>query len=246
VPEPFDPQSLNRYSYVMNDPVNRIDPTGRLSIFSESSGGSGSQFPQREIEWGPSYQTGVIFQQQIPRHGPAPTPGGGRAEFLGQQRPGTFGETASQEGSWNKAPIFHLPDQGGMWNEMLWWIIPGKAVDWGLGAFKAWRAAKALPVLRQQYVKAVEALATNVPGMRQAGMTSEQIARALHAERRALGEQFKNATPPEVLEKIYQRNLERYGDRLGPSIEWLRDKAGKSWEQIIESATRPGGADLGF
>jgi hypothetical protein len=33
VPEPFNPQSLNRYSYVMNDPVNRIDPTGLTSLF---------------------------------------------------------------------------------------------------------------------------------------------------------------------------------------------------------------------
>ncbi len=32
VPEPFNPQSLNRYSYVMNDPVNRIDPTGQSSV----------------------------------------------------------------------------------------------------------------------------------------------------------------------------------------------------------------------
>ncbi len=32
VPEPFSPQSLNRYSYVLDDPVNRVDPTGMFSI----------------------------------------------------------------------------------------------------------------------------------------------------------------------------------------------------------------------
>jgi hypothetical protein len=32
VPEPFDPQSLNRYSYVMNNPTNRIDPSGNWSF----------------------------------------------------------------------------------------------------------------------------------------------------------------------------------------------------------------------
>lgn len=112
----------------------------------------------------------------------------------------------------------------------------------GWTAFKAGRALRAL---RGQYVSAVEALATRVPGMRQAGMSSEQIARALHAERRVLGEQFKALTPADKLAEIMQRNMQRYGDPLGPSIDWLRAQ-GKTWEQIIESASRAGGRDLGF
>jgi hypothetical protein len=50
---------------------------------------------------------------------------------------------------------------------------------------------------------------------------------------------------PDKLQEIYSRNLREYGDKLGPSIEWLRAR-GKSWEQIIQSAIRPGGKDLGF
>lgn len=76
-------------------------------------------------------------------------------------------------------------------------------------------------------------------------MSSEKIARTLHAERRALGEKLKSLASMDMLQKIYERNLQRYGDRLSPSIEWLR-KQGKSWEDIIESATRPGRKDLGF
>jgi hypothetical protein len=81
--------------------------------------------------------------------------------------------------------------------------------------------------------------------MRQAGMTSEQIARTLHAERRTLGVQFKSLTPADKLAEITQRNIQRYGDPLGPSVDWLRAQ-GKTWEQIIESASRAGGRDLGF
>lgn len=73
--------------------------------------------------------------------------------------------------------------------------------------------------------------------MRKAGASSESIAKALHAERRALGVEFKNLTPPDMLQKIYSRNIEKYGDKLGPSIDYLRGK-GKTWENIIESATR--------
>ena len=35
VPNPLDPQSLNRYSYVRNNPVNRIDPTGHEDCAAE-------------------------------------------------------------------------------------------------------------------------------------------------------------------------------------------------------------------
>jgi hypothetical protein len=94
-------------------------------------------------------------------------------------------------------------------------------------------------------VSAVEGLAGKVPAMREAGMGSEAIARALHAERRLLGEQFKALTPPGRLAEIYERNLARYGDKLGPTIEWLQAR-GKSWEDIIESSVRTGGKDLGF
>ena len=49
----------------------------------------------------------------------------------------------------------------------------------------------------------------------------------------------------EKLTEIYQRNVAKYGDKLGPTVDFLREK-GKLWEQIIESAGRTGGKDLGF
>lgn len=102
-----------------------------------------------------------------------------------------------------------------------------------------------LPPLRQQYVTSVVGLRYQTQALREAGKSSEEIARILHAERRAIAVRFKDLTPPDMLEKIYARNLEKYGDKLGPTIEYLRGR-GKSWEDIIESASRAGGADLGF
>ncbi len=102
-----------------------------------------------------------------------------------------------------------------------------------------------LPPLRQAYVDEVNNLKDVVNNMREAGSNPEQIARRVHQMRRDLGVKYKNLTPPDKLAEIYARNIEKYGDKLGPSIEWLRAK-GKSWDQIIESATRTGGKDLGF
>ncbi len=99
--------------------------------------------------------------------------------------------------------------------------------------------------LRNQYASEVEGLSAKIAPLRASGNTSEQIARSLNAERRNLGIKYKNITPSDELQKINQRNLDKYGDKLGPSIDYLRSR-GKTWDQIIESATRPGGKDLGY
>ena len=99
--------------------------------------------------------------------------------------------------------------------------------------------------LRQAYIDEVNALKAKADEMLKNGVDKETIAREMHASRRGLGVKYKNLTPEDMLEKIYQRNIEKYGDKLGPSIEWLRAR-GKSWDDIIESATRTGGKDLGL
>jgi hypothetical protein len=42
---------------------------------------------------------------------------------------------------------------------------------------------------------------------------------------------------------IAARNIEKYQNPLGPTVEQLRAK-GKSWQEIIEGSARPGGLDL--
>ncbi len=106
-------------------------------------------------------------------------------------------------------------------------------------------AETGLPALRAAYVAEVNELSDIAINSRVAGASAEDTARLVHSLRRELGEKYKALTPPDKLAEIYERNLERYGDRLGPTIEWLRAQ-GKSWEQIIESASRAGGKDLGF
>lgn len=93
--------------------------------------------------------------------------------------------------------------------------------------------------LRSDYEAAVRAIRDMADAMRQEGQRAEAIARAAHAERRRLAAFFKEKTPEPTRQQLYRRTLAIYGDRLGPSIEMLR-AGGKTWEDIIESATRPG------
>jgi hypothetical protein len=75
--------------------------------------------------------------------------------------------------------------------------------------------------------------------MRGDSASSETIARTVHDERRRLTAAFKELTPEPWRSRIHNRTLAAYGDLIGPTIENLRAR-GKSWDDIIASATRPG------
>lgn len=93
--------------------------------------------------------------------------------------------------------------------------------------------------LRRDYEDAVRAIRSLVDALRREGWDSEAIARAAHGERRRLAALFKERTPEPMRSVIQAHTLATYGDPLGPTVESLRAK-GKTWEEIIASASRPG------
>ena len=79
--------------------------------------------------------------------------------------------------------------------------------------------------------------------MRASGASAEEIAKYAYNARNDLKIKYREYTPPDVLEVIDLRNMERYGNKIGPTFESLISK-GKTFEQIIESSTRAGGGDI--
>jgi hypothetical protein len=102
-----------------------------------------------------------------------------------------------------------------------------------------------ISTLRGNYEALVHALGVKAVVMRASGADDEAIARMMHAERRALAGKFQELTPEPLRTRIYERSIAVYGDRLGPTIDYMRRK-GKSWAEIIESASRPGAGPSGF
>ncbi len=242
----------NRYAYAENDPINKSDPNGHWVGWDDA------------IAIGLGAAAGVIVQagldvwsgdlSPLSDYGAAAIAGaaGGEATLYGGPLAGGAAAGATYEIA-RSALQGEIPSATnvavGAGVGLVGGYVAGKAAN--VVASRMARitpvspASRGVPTLRQEYLKAVSGLAEKATEMRQAGMSSEQIARALHTERRALGEQFKARTSPEVLNRIHNRNIERYGDRLGPTVDFLREQ-GKSWDDIIESASRPGGRDLGF
>lgn len=93
-------------------------------------------------------------------------------------------------------------------------------------------------IIRVQYMKRVKELRKIADELRKSGKSSEEIAKILNRKRRALGRLFKHATDAKTRQNAFVRNMEKYGDKWGPTWQYLR-RQGKSWDDIIESSARP-------
>jgi uncharacterized Zn-binding protein involved in type VI secretion len=94
--------------------------------------------------------------------------------------------------------------------------------------------------LRQEYEQKVSKLSSYIgrirPGMSQTEL--RDLASEANQARRQLGVQYKNLTPEPLRDFIYQINQDRYGDPLGPNVDYLV-KQGRTYTDIIKSASRP-------
>ena len=96
-----------------------------------------------------------------------------------------------------------------------------------------------------EYEEEVRSLSNLVDELRVQGNSSEEIARTMNVHRNQLKLNYRKQTSPGLVKIFEQRNIEKYGNSIGPTAEQLK-QSGKTWEDIIKSATKPGGKDLGY
>ena len=90
---------------------------------------------------------------------------------------------------------------------------------------------------RIAYHESIQSMYDMLTEMKTAGATTEEIARAVSAERNVIRyAAYEN--DPEGLAVVKARNLERYGREEGPTPDDIYQKYG-SWEMVIEKAFSP-------
>ena len=92
--------------------------------------------------------------------------------------------------------------------------------------------------LRQAYENEVRQLSSYSEELFLQGKSEEEIAQILNETRRNLGIKYKDMTPQPLRDYIYEVNIKRYGDKLGPTYDYLK-MAGKTDAEIIASSCRP-------
>ena len=77
------------------------------------------------------------------------------------------------------------------------------------------------------------------------GQNLEEIARTAHSMRREIGVKYKDMTPDVLRADIYLRNMQEYGDELGPSFNVLLERGLKrghspeyAYEQILTQSKK--------
>ena len=87
---------------------------------------------------------------------------------------------------------------------------------------------------REEYHASIQELYDKLHEMQEAGYEVEEIARVISTRRNEIRmEAYKD--DPERMETVKKRNLEKYGNEMGPTPEYLFEQYG-SWETVIKKA----------
>ena len=259
---------LNLYVYCCNNPVMYYDPTGHEHEGNHNRGGAdGADGPGYNPEWGDPdfadryrdhrYEYDYYAREDAKKQQPGKggTDGGSNNEKKsdsgktnggsgnGSDKPDANRNKpkASNDGtdSSNNKPKADVPDdkpdqkstkpKGGKYSEAEIKRIINELKGDGF---------KNNP-LRQAYESEVAGLKAYGEKLLASGMSEEQVARTLNQKRRELGIKYKDATPQPLRDYIYEVNMARYGDKLGPTYDWLVSEKGATNMDIINSSSRP-------
>lgn len=86
--------------------------------------------------------------------------------------------------------------------------------------------------IRDGYNDEVRKIGEISRALQNSGKSLEEVARECHGLRRSIGEKYKNMTPDSLRADIYQRNIPKYGNELGPTFDALVEKGLKNGDNL--------------
>jgi len=92
--------------------------------------------------------------------------------------------------------------------------------------------------IRLNYEKEVNELVELGNSLKADGINIKIVAKTLCNFRRLIGIKYKYKRNIDYREKIFERNLKKYGDKLGPNFEYLENKYNGNYEKIINTSFR--------
>lgn len=95
--------------------------------------------------------------------------------------------------------------------------------------------------VRQQYLDRLEAMRVEIHKMRVEGRSEQEIARIMVPRRNQAKALVRTKMKAKDVRRLEERNKARYGDPLGPTVEWMHAKHGGNWHDVVEATTESNG-----
>lgn len=76
------------------------------------------------------------------------------------------------------------------------------------------------------------------------GISEKDVAIWAIDRRNQLKVLYRGDTSASKVREAEERNIKKYGNPIGPNAEFLQKYRGKSWSDIIKSASKPDGTDM--
>ena len=218
VPNPQNPQDFNRYALARNNPLKYTDPSGHSPILGLMLVAAGTAALAVEIHQISSYAK--AHDQGFWETLRDPDFHLNQVEMIDAAIQGAMIVPMVVGGAQLLlAGGGDILQQGGMWLDNPVWWNRGMSLHDTAARFGTWiygvsyspgsnaPTVEELLELRSNYESRVRSLDQEAQQRLKAGQSVEEVAAWAYGERRALGMMFKDATPPELRDMIYARNI---------------------------------------
>ncbi|MBA9004286.1 MULTISPECIES: hypothetical protein [Thermomonospora] len=91
--------------------------------------------------------------------------------------------------------------------------------------------------VRQQYLDRLDAMRVEIHKLRVQGRSEQEIARIMVPRRNQAKALVRTKMRAKDVRRLEERNKARYGDPLGPTVEWMHAQYGGNWHDIVEATT---------
>ena len=208
------PMQWNRYAYVSGNPMRRVDPDGA---------------EEAEVAI-PIWQRETIrdyYNQAEP----------GLGDALAEQHDRSM-QTGRLVGLTALGVAAVAPEVPALVGAAFTYSVTPQGQQMCIEIVEALGPNPTLGAIRGEYIRRVAGLGRTAEAMLAGGASKEQVVRALSPARNELKAACRMAMPWLKARKLDLRNLMRYGNRLGPSLQSLIRKYRGNWDEIYNALFR--------
>lgn len=91
--------------------------------------------------------------------------------------------------------------------------------------------------VRQSYLDRLDAMKSEVKKLRVQNRSEQDIAKIMVPRRNQAKALAREKMSRKQVERLEERNRTRYGDPMGPTVQWMYERHGGDWNEVVAAST---------